>query len=179
MRATILRVSLVLTCLWSAGALGDERSGIRPNVISLPDFPGRISRRGEQLEPTLSTGSVRYAVPLLVPAGTAGVQPELTLHYDSGQGNGPLGIGWALDVGSIQRQTDRGVPTYGAEDRFLFNGQELVPLGGGVYRLKNESTPLRFRQAGPHWEVDLPSGSMLRFGVSPDARLDGPQGTYR
>src|SRR5690606_37066393 len=134
---------------------------------------------GEQFEPNLATGSVRYGVPLLVPAGSAGVQPELALHYDSGQGNGPLGIGWSLDVGSIQRQTDRGVPTYGAEDRFLFDGQELVPLGGGAYRLKNESNPLRFRYAGPHWEVDLPSGSTLRFGVSPEARLNGPLGTYR
>ncbi|XXF79241.1 toxin TcdB middle/N-terminal domain-containing protein [Myxococcaceae bacterium GXIMD 01537] len=152
---------------------------MRPNVISLPTGPGSISGLGEQFEPNLNTGSGSYAVKLAVPPGTAGLQPSLALAYDSGMGNGSLGIGWALEAGGIQRQTDKGLPRYDGADRFLYNGQELVPVGEGVYRLKQEGAFLRFRFAGGRWEVDAPSGAVYRFGISPAARVEGPEGTFR
>src|SRR5258708_31423832 len=93
-----------------------EKSGVRPNVISVPSGPGTISGLGEQFEPTLNTGSATYAVSLDAPPGTAGLAPSLALHYDSGQGDGVVGIGWSLDVGAIQRQTDHGVPRSRASD---------------------------------------------------------------
>ena len=134
----------VVLVLLAQGAARAEKSGVRPNVISVPAGPGTIKGLGEQFEPSLNTGSATYKVDLDVPPGTAGFTPSLALRYDSGQGDGTVGIGWSLDVGSVQRQTAYGVPEYGAADRFVWEGQELVPMGGGVYRLKIEGAFLRF-----------------------------------
>jgi RHS repeat-associated protein len=162
-----------------AGTARADKSGVRPNVISVPSGPGTISGLGEQFEPTLNTGSATYGVAFQVPPGTAGFAPTLGLRYDSGQGDGIVGMGWSLDAGAIQRQTDHGVPRYAADHRFLWNGQELVPIGGGVFRLKIEGAFLRFRQTADHWEADARDGTTYRFGVSGAARTAGPDGIFR
>jgi RHS repeat-associated protein len=156
-----------------------EKSGVRPNVISVPAGPATIKGLGEQFEPNLNTGSATYDVALDVPAGTAGFTPSLALRYDSGQGDGTVGIGWSFDVGSVQRQTAYGVPRYGATDRFVWDGQELVPMGGGVYRLKIEGAFLRFHQSADHWEAEARDGTTYRFGVSAAARAAGSAGVFR
>jgi hypothetical protein len=82
----------------------------------------------------------------------------LDLVYNSQAGNGWLGIGWDLSVGSIQRSTSKGVPTYiDSKDTFIFNlsgqSQELVSIGTGSdtygpyteYRAQIESSFTRFR----------------------------------
>ena len=118
-----------------------DKSGVRPSVLSLPSGPGSIEGLGESVEPQPNTGPSVYSVKITVPPGVAGHAPELALAYNSGAGNGPLGIGWSLDIPSIVRQTDKGLPEYtGAEaapiteDVFLFGREELAPLADGTYR---------------------------------------------
>jgi RHS repeat-associated protein len=182
------RVFVLAFLLLAPGAARAEKSGVRPNVISVPAGPGTIKGLGEQFEPSLNTGSATYKVDLDVPPGTAGFAPSLALRYDSGQGNGTVGAGWTLDVGSVQRQTAYGVPRYGerdggpearSNDRFVWEGQELVPMGGGVYRCKIEGAFLRFRRSYDHWEADARDGTTYRFGVTDDARSGGAAGTFR
>src|SRR5690554_304025 len=106
------------------------------SAIVPPQGGGAQSGLGEKFSPDLFTGTGNFSVPIAVPPGRNGFQPELTLGYSSGNGNGNFGIGWALGVPGITRKTSRGVPVYDdGKDLFILSGAEdLVPV-------KKESTP--------------------------------------
>ncbi|WP_242343476.1 toxin TcdB middle/N-terminal domain-containing protein [Anaeromyxobacter terrae] len=168
-----VRLALALAALALATqAPAADKSSARPNVIAVPSGPGSISGLGESFEPNLNTGSVRESVAIDLPPGTAGLTPTLGLAYDSGQGNGPLGLGWSLGLSTIQVQTEKGLPRYDGSDRFLLDGAELVEVSTGVYRQKNEGRFARARRVGEHWEVDAPDGKTLRYGLTADARVE-------
>src|SRR5437762_2347232 len=76
----------------------DNTSGVTPGVIE-----------GGAFEVT-ADGAATYTLPLWVPAGRRGIQPELALHYHSRAGNGALGVGLG-DLGSrFEGVTDQYCP---------------------------------------------------------------------
>lgn len=101
--------------------------------VELPRGGGALRGIGETFEANAfsGTGTLRIPVPLS-PART--LTPDLELSYDSGRGNGPFGLGWALSVPDIVRRTDRGLPRYvdgpkKESDTFVLAGvEDLVPL---------------------------------------------------
>jgi len=106
--------------------------------LSLPKGGGAIRGIGEKFAANPVTGTGSMTVPLAVSPGRSGFSPQLALSYDSGAGNGPLGIGWNLTLPTITRKTDKGLPRYldieAESDVFLLSGSEdLVP----VLELKN------------------------------------------
>ena len=164
--------------------LGADKNGVSPNTISVPKGPGSIEGLGESFQPTLNTGTAKYAIGLKLPPGTAGHAPALALNYEAGGGNGPVGFGWQLALPFIQRQSDEGIPTYGAfvgfsrADQFISDSKEaLVPLANGDYFSENEGSFVRFRQVSGAWQANAPDGTLLEFGTSPSARID--DGTNR
>src|SRR5262249_46834829 len=49
-------------------------------------------------------GTAVYTVPLVLPPGRAGFQPNIKVEYDSSKTNGPMGIGWSVGgLSSIAR----------------------------------------------------------------------------
>ena len=96
------------------------------SIISLPQGGGALQGIGEKFSPDLYTGTGNFTVPIAIPAGRNGFQPQLNLVYSSGNGNGPFGLGWSLDVPGISRKTSKGVPQYNADDQdvFILSGQE-------------------------------------------------------
>ena len=92
-----------------------------------------------------NTGDAMLRLPIDTPLGTAQFQPNLTLRYSSSGGDGPFGIGWRLSLGSIQRTTRFGAPSYldtgAGADRFEFEGKVLAPNPADPteYRLRTES----------------------------------------
>lgn len=177
-------------------ARADNKSGVRPNVISLPSGPGSLEGLGTSFQPMLNTGTAKYEIKIQVPMGTAGHTPRLALSYEGGWGDGPAGIGWMFEPGAVTRRTDRGIPRYvdgpngldddgdgqvdepDEEDRFVgMEGEELVTLADGFSRPRVEGSFVRYRRTGDTWTAALKNGTRLDFGLSPSARVTDEQGS--
>lgn len=108
-----------------------------PN-ISLPKGGGALKGIDEKFQVNAANGTASFSIPLPFSQNRNGFTPQLTLSYNSGTGNSLFGIGWGLDLPSIQRSTDKKLPRYRdsnapkaskEEDSFMFSGvEELVPL---------------------------------------------------
>jgi RHS repeat-associated protein len=85
---------------------------------------------GEKFSPDLHTGTGNFTVPIAIPAGRNGFQPQLNLVYSTGNGNGVFGLGWSLSIPGVSRQTFKGIPKYDdGKDIFVLSGAEdLVPI---------------------------------------------------
>ena len=97
---------------------------------------------GGSVDVSAYSGAFSYSYPIKVPEGRGDVYPKLTLGYTSTGGNGWIGRGWAIALGSIQRSTKFGVPDYDDDDTFVLNfvgaAFTLVDVGGNEFRLKND-----------------------------------------
>ena len=152
-------------------------------AITLPQGGGALHDIGETFSPDLHTGTGNFTVPIALPPGRNGFQPQLNLLYSSGNGNGPLGLGWSLSIPGVSRKTSRGIPRYADErDTFLLSGAEdLVPIarapGVTRYRPRTEGLFARIehhKDAGTnHWEVRSKNGLLSVYGT-PRSFLNDP-----
>ena len=86
-------------------------------------------------------GGASYTIPIQVPEGMGGIQPNLSIVYNSQSGNGLLGWGWSL--GGLSAITRVGQTNYhdgkvtgvslDYHDRFALDGQRLMVLDGATY----------------------------------------------
>lgn len=107
-----------------------NKSGASSQVISLPKGGGTLHGIGETFSPDLFTGTGNFTVPIALPPGRNGFQPELNLVYSTGNGNGDFGLGWGLSIPGVSRKTSKGIPRYDDNrDVFILSGAEdLVPV---------------------------------------------------
>ncbi|NVD69567.1 hypothetical protein HUX88_03220 [Duganella sp. BJB1802] len=75
-------------------------------------------------------GTAAYSIPIAVPPGTAGLQPELTLNYGSDAGNGLLGLGWQLGGLSSIHRCGKTIAQDGINDRISFSSSDRLCLDG-------------------------------------------------
>ena len=87
-----------------------NKSGTSNQIISLPQGGGALHGIGETFSPDLHTGTGNFTVPIALPPGRSGFQPELSLVYSTGNGNGVFGLGWGLSVPGVMRKTSKGIP---------------------------------------------------------------------
>ncbi|MCP3170247.1 SpvB/TcaC N-terminal domain-containing protein [Myxococcus qinghaiensis] len=86
-------------------------------------------------------GAASYGLPLWVPPGRAGMQPELTLSYNSRSGAGLAGVGFTLS-GTLSRITRCrksvaqdgvvGQVSFTTSDAFCLDGARLIHTNPGV-----------------------------------------------
>ncbi|MBL8300631.1 MAG: hypothetical protein JNN30_20015 [Rhodanobacteraceae bacterium] len=142
-----------------------------------------------------STGGATYAIAIEVPPGRNGMQPELSLSYNSHQSDGFLGTGWDITgfpviercPATVYQDGRAGVVSYTDQDRFCLSGQRMIALQGvgdggdkTEYRLEidNQMKIVSYgncasRATPCHFKAWTKSGEILRFGYEPDARSPG------
>jgi RHS repeat-associated protein len=138
-----------------------------------------------------ATGSAQYVIPIWVPPGTAGMQPNLALTYDHRSTNTLLGIGWDL---SGLSQISRCARTWAQDgqalnvrnisvDRFCLDGQKLR-LSSGTYGANNAEyrteieSFARVRSYGTagngpaYFVVERKDGLVYEYGNTGDSRIE-------
>ncbi|MDO8969802.1 MAG: SpvB/TcaC N-terminal domain-containing protein, partial [Saprospiraceae bacterium] len=189
------------------GAGATESNAIEIPQLSLPKGGGAIKGIDEKFQVNPSNGTASFSIPLPLSPNRNGFTPALSVSYNSGAGNSILGIGWGLDIPSIQRKTDKRLPRYwddGAEaDTYMFSGAEdLVPYltqdgtqwvaetstenGYTVhlYRPRIEGLFARMERIehalhGMYWRVTTRDNITTIFGRSPACRIADPADPQR
>ncbi|MBI2967680.1 MAG: DUF559 domain-containing protein, partial [Bacteroidetes bacterium] len=135
------------------------------------------------------SGAATYTIPIYIPPGTAGMQPNLSIVYNSQSGNGLLGMGWDLaGLSAITRapqtiyhDSKTEAVKLTDDDRFALDGNRLIAITGDygdnntIYHTEIET----FNQitsfgasAGPEkFEVKTKEGLTMEYGFTADSRF--------
>ncbi|MCP3925123.1 MAG: hypothetical protein GY714_21325, partial [Desulfobacterales bacterium] len=139
----------------------------------------------------VSSGSASYNIPIVVPPGIAGMQPNLSINYDSNGSNGLLGMGFSLDgISAITRSGRtiaqdgiKGGVNYDENDRFELGGQRLIAVSGTYgadgteYRTEidqySKIVSYGTQGNGPsYFRIWTKTGMILEFGNSDSSKIE-------
>lgn len=165
-------------------------------VVLLAFLAGALPASGADFGRTEGTfnvsarGAATYSVPIWVPPGPRGMQPSISLDYNSNTDRGIAGVGWELSaVGSIERcRRTRGqdgdfyAVLLTTADKFCLNGTRLS-LVTGTYGTANSTyqteianhslvTAVGTLGIGPQsFEVKGKDGLIYEYGNTADSRI--------
>jgi hypothetical protein len=164
--ATLLSIAIFGFLPMGSASWADEFSTSGLGIDGLPTLAGADRSAGSanalaDVDP--STGAVRASLSFQLPVARGRAQPSLSLMYSSAVGLGTAGVGWTLNLPSIERKGAAAFPKFiddpaGTDpasvcssdvippnskastcaDRFVLAGQALVPVcimaGGHISR---------------------------------------------
>ncbi len=168
-RSLLLATSLLFLVLSSsctgedALAPQDGTCSGRWSDVAPVDLAATAAPTAEQRRVGPTPGSFTRDVPMALPPHH-GLEPRLSLHYDSARFDGPLGVGWTLGgVPHIERDGDRVYLVDGADGELLADA-ELVPCTatGGTHCTRRQSFA-RVVHDGDAWVVTAPDGVASTF----------------
>ena len=121
-------------------------------------------------------GDASFSFELAVPAGRKGMQPQISVSYSSGGGNGIMGRGFDVGYGSsITTDTRLGLPDYDTRDTYMLDGtllEEKSRKGNEItYRPLKETSFSRIKRYldDNHWEVTDKSGTKQIYAQNKDS----------
>jgi RHS repeat-associated protein len=140
---------------------------------------------------TTPTGGVNYAIPIFVSPGTNGMQPSISLVYNSQSFDGIAGLGWNLSGLSMISRAGKNfyhngkvqAVTYTSNDMFLMDGTKLNPITGSngadgtVYACENENftkiiSNTTSNPNNPNWfKVISNDGTIMEYGNTSDSKF--------
>lgn len=139
----LARPALALKFVLTLGVVGSLAS-LRANALVNPTASVGATSGSFAVS---ASGAATYTIPIAVPPGTHGIQPSLSLAYDSHAGNGWVGMGWMLAGLSVIHRCGatveldgfKGGVNYDVNDRFCLDGERLIKIGTTEYRTERES----------------------------------------
>ncbi|WP_179024981.1 RHS repeat-associated core domain-containing protein [Shewanella sp. Scap07] len=158
---------------------------------SAPNQSVDISASWVKGQASVSGGQASYQIPIDLPPGRNGVQPKVSLSYNSQSGNGIAGVGWSLNAGSTisrcaatyaQDGYTRAVTFNADTDRLCLNGQRLMNTSGvygqsGTEYHTEMDSFVKVVQSGDingattNFTVHRPDGSVATYGANADSRF--------
>jgi RHS repeat-associated protein len=144
---------------------------VRSSGTAVAEPAGSDERGGLEAD-TSAVGSFTNSVPIDVPA-FHGLEPPVSLEYDSNGGNGELGVGWRLNAGSrvLRSGADNSLPRFDGSDVFALDGVELVPCApkcvtGGTHESREQSFQrIVFDPVGQTWTRWTVDGTKYNFAA--------------
>lgn len=126
--------------------LNSENAGTLPGALGVSD-----------------SGAATYSIPIVVPPGTAGMQPNLSLNYNSQGLNGILGLGWSLSGMSNIGRCGKTIAQDGVNERISFSTTDRLCLDGQRLVLVN-ATPsdANYWSATAEYRTEIESFSRIK-----------------
>ena len=143
------------------------------------------------------TGGMNYSIPIQIPAGTNGMQPNLQVSYNSQSGNGLMGQGWSFSGLSAIARVNKDVAhdawagpiKLDANDALALDGNRLMLTSGvygavnSTYATENEIFSIIILKGGAldnaasYFEVVTKSGMTIEYGKANNAAFMSNDGT--
>lgn len=135
-------------------------------------------------------GGAMYSIPVMMPQGIEGMEPDIAITYNSQAGNGMMGWGWNLTGLSSITRTGKTIYHDGAQtavnftdDRFMMDGQRLMLCDGGygangsVYKTEidemSKIVAYTNGYSGPgYFLVYKKDGTIWEYGRTDDSRVE-------
>lgn len=138
-----------------------------------------------------SSGAASYSIPIITPPGTAGMQPNISINYNSSAGIGLLGKGW--DLSSVSAITRTGNNFYidgktdginfDLNDKYALDGNRIISINGTYgsdgteYRTEYETffkinSVGVVNNGGGYFIVETKDGKTMEYGRTLDSRLE-------
>ncbi|NEP57242.1 MAG: hypothetical protein F6K31_09490 [Symploca sp. SIO2G7] len=89
----------------------NSQTKITTTEVFLPKGGGAIQGIGETFQANEFTGTAALSIPIPT-SPCRGFEPQLSIEYSSGSGNGTFGLGWSLAIPNISRKTSKAIPKY-------------------------------------------------------------------
>ena len=150
-------------------------------------------------------GALIYTIPLELPAGISGMQPNLSITYNSQIGNGLLGWGW--EIGGLSSITRTGQTLYhdgrmtavdlSWNDQLLLDGKRLVEVANYTdsieYRIEQDDMSkimayVVHQQGGlfgygtvavlDHFVIWKSDGLVMKYGTTQSSWIEPQNGGY-
>lgn len=168
----------------AASAITRPPLSVPANTI-LADATGVLAPKGDGTMSVDDRGQAHQHIPIWVPPGRAGIQPDLSLDYASGAGNGLVGASWGLAGLSrisrcpgMRKNGQIAKPIQWNEgDSFCLDGETLVPDSDHYFYTKfhdDGTRVVRIRNAitdAGYWKLVTKDGHILTFGNTLDSRV--------
>ncbi|MBR3426390.1 MAG: hypothetical protein IKG95_00455 [Bacteroidales bacterium] len=186
MKNTLYAILVLLFCSYSLKAQEKDEIGTNGNYRDAEVVVGAI---GGSVDVS-GLGGATYTIPLQVPEGLGGLQPNLAIGYNNQGGNGLLG--WCWDLQGISCISRLGTTLYHdgkmsgvdfVDDRFALDGQRLISISGSYggngteYRTEVDGMSKIVSYTcdtttGPaYFKVWLPNGNIAYYGYTEDSRI--------
>ncbi|WP_291528454.1 FG-GAP-like repeat-containing protein [Bacteroides sp. UBA939] len=179
------------------GVITTNISGVVFNEFNYPDTPNLYSSEPEEVGgvggafDVSSTGGATYSIPIKVPQGVGGMQPSLSIVYNSQSGNGIAGWGCNLSGISVITRGPKTIyhdgtakaMTFSADEAYYLDGKRLIYASGtagqngAIYY--PESDPFTkvivhgtytSSTANTWFEVQFSTGQTYHYGYTTGAR---------